>query len=108
MVAFALITACKKIKFPEDIPVCIEKTIKANKNNADWATGSVEEYEFQGKLVYAFNPYNRRIADASTFIYTADCKTLCSVGGFGGPSVNLCNAENFFQKAILKRTIWKK
>jgi len=70
--------------------------------------GRVEEYLFQGKLVYAFQPDETKIADGSTTVKDADCNILCHIGGFGGPSVNLCNGENFFQLAVLKRTIWKK
>lgn len=105
---FIIISGCEKASLPNDTPDCVKDAIIGNKNNEEWSVGSIEEYEFQGKTVYAFGPDTRRIADGSTEIYTSDCKRLCSVGGFGGPSVNLCNGENFFQKAVFKRTIWKK
>lgn len=70
--------------------------------------GSVKEYEFQGKLVYAFEPDTRRIADGSTTIKDAGCKTLCNVGGFGGMAINQCNGGNFFKEAVYKRPIWEK
>jgi len=70
--------------------------------------GSVKEYMFQGKLVYAFEPDTKRIADGSTGIIDADCNTLCSVGGFAGPANNRCNGANFFTDAVYKRTIWEK
>ena len=90
------------------IPKCIYREINHNRNKDDWMTGRVEEYLFQNKMVYAFQPDERRIADGATIIKDQNCTTICHVGGFGGPSVNLCNGENFFQLAVLKRTIWKK
>ena len=100
--------ACRKSEIANDIPNCIYKEIAANKNNANWEIGSVEEYFFQNKIVYAFGPDGKIIADASTGIKEDNCNLLCNIGGFGGPSVNLCNGENFYQKAVYKRTIWKK
>jgi len=70
--------------------------------------GSVKEYEFQGKLVYAFEPDTRKIADGSTTIKDGNCNTLCNVGGFGGMAINQCNGGNFFKESVYKRTIWEK
>ncbi|MCY7420977.1 MAG: hypothetical protein LH478_04450 [Chitinophagaceae bacterium] len=103
-----LMTACKKSNIANGTPACIKNNIEANKNKTDWYVGSVEEYKYQGKLVYAFNPENKVIADGATSILTSECTPLCQVGGFGGPAINLCNGENFFQKAVLVRKIWNK
>ena len=67
----------------------------------------VDEYEFQGKTVYAFVPDNS-MADAATEIKDGNCTTLCSVGGFGGPAINQCNGVAFFPNATFKRNIWRK
>jgi hypothetical protein len=104
----AITSSCKKSSIAKNIPQCIRSTVTANKDNPNWTVGSVEEYEFQGRIVYAFNPDNEIIADASTDIVTEDCSNLCSVGGFGGPNANMCNGENFIKNAVLKRTIWEK
>lgn len=111
--AFSIVlifSACNKYnyKIASDIPGCIHDEIKNNQDNSNWMIGSVEEYQFQNKLVYAFQPDVKRIADGATIIKDANCSILCHVGGFGGPSVNLCNGENFFQSAVLKRVVWKK
>ena len=90
------------------IPRCIYDEIAHNQQKEDWMIGRVEEYQFQNKLVYAFQPDEKKIADGATTIKDADCNIICHIGGFGGPSVNLCNGENFFQLAVLKRTVWKK
>lgn len=91
-----------------DTPRCLYNEIANNQKNDDWMIGRVEEFLFQGKLVYAFQPDEKRIRDGATTIKDGNCNTICHIGGFGGPSVNLCNGENFFQSAVLKRTIWKK
>ena len=70
--------------------------------------GSVKEYEFQGKIVYSFEPDTRRVVDGTSAIMDADCHTLCNVGGFAGQANNRCNGENFFTEAVYKRTIWEK
>lgn len=97
--------SCKKDDgLPADIPGCIKLTIEAAKQDT-YGISDVTEYEYQGKIVYALTP-STLIADASTPIYDQTCKQICSVGGFGGPAINQCNGENFFQKAIKKRVIW--
>ena len=100
--------SCKKSSIAAGTPSCIKKMILENKYNRNWKVGQVEEYRFQGKLVYALQPDNRRIADGATRVVSAECITICSVGGFGGPAVNLCNGENFYQNAMLVREIWNK
>ena len=100
--------SCKKSDIASGIPACIYKEIADNKHNPDWSTGSVEEYLFQNKIVYSFNPDNTIIADGASIIKDSNCTMLCSLGGFGGPAINMCNGEIFFQVAVLKRTIWKK
>ncbi len=107
LAAFAY-AGCEKSDFPPDIPPCIKDTINVYKNKPDWLIGNVEAYSFQGKIVYAFNPDNKRIADGQTYVVNSDCGIMCAVGGFGGPSINLCNGDNFFQKAVFIRKIWEK
>jgi hypothetical protein len=98
-------SSCSK-DIAANTPACIRKAIKVH--DKDWTTGSVDEYFFQNKLVYAFAPDGRIIADGSTEIKDENCNQLCTVGGFGGPQINQCNGENFFQTAVFKRNIWKK
>ena len=98
-------SSCNKDIAP-NTPGCIRRVI--NMQGKDWTTGNVDEYFFQNKLVYAFAPDVRIIADGSTEIKDENCNQICTVGGFGGPQINQCNGENFFQTAVFKRTIWKK
>jgi hypothetical protein len=110
LVCIASITSCKKSKIDiaANTPTCIRQQIEELVSDPNNTIGSVDEYTFQNTTVYAFSPDIRIIADGSTAIRDATCKNICSVGGFGGPSINLCNGENFFQKAVLIRNIWKK
>jgi len=109
-VMLLVMTACTKQKpdIASNTPECIQNEIEENFENSNWAIGSVEEYRFQFKTVYAFLPDEKIIADAATQIKDGECQLLCEVGGFGGPAVNLCNGDNFYQSATLVRVIWKK
>lgn len=95
---------CQTTKNKASLPSCIQTFVGNNK--ATWQVGSVEEYEFQSKLVYAFTP-SKNIMDGTTLIKSAACIDLCSVGGFAGPRNNNCNGDNFFEKAVFKRKIWE-
>ncbi len=101
-----LSAACQRVRLNKNkVPVCIQSFIDSGKASDRWYVGNVEEYLYQGKLVYAFNP-SRRLADGATFIKTSACKDLCSVGGFAGPRNKMCNGDDFFSKAKFKRRIW--
>lgn len=106
--ALLLNNGCKKISIAAGVPQCIKENIKTNQEAQNWYVGNVEEYKFQGKLVYAFNPNNKVIADGSSSVLTSTCDQLCTIGGFGGPAVNLCNGTNFYQQAIFVREVWNK
>ena len=108
IIASLLALSCKRPDIASNIPSCIYKEIAGNKGDPRWYTGDVKEYLFQGKTVYAFNPDTKIIADGATIIKDKNCNTLCSLGGFGGPKVNMCSGENFWEKAVLQRTIWVK
>ena len=95
---------CQTTKNKATLKPCIQTFIDSNK--ATWQVGSVVEYEFQGKLVYAFTP-SKNIMDGTTLIKSAACVDLCSVGGFAGPQNSNCNGDNFFEKAVFKRKIWE-
>ena len=95
---------CQTTKNKATLSTCIQTFIDSNKTT--WQVGSVEEYEFQGKLVYAFTP-SKNIMDGTTLIKSASCVDLCSVGGFAGLKNSNCNGDNFFEKAIFKRKIWE-
>jgi hypothetical protein len=102
------LTACHNPGIESGVPGCIYKEINQNSKDPEWMVGSVKEYQFLGKTVYAFEPDTRRIADGTTAIKDINCNTLCNVGGFAGPANNQCIGGNFFKEAVYKRTIWEK
>jgi hypothetical protein len=108
LLAALVASSCHKLDIASGVPSCVSREIKHNIKNPDWYTGSVKEYEYQGKTVYSFEPDTRRIADGATTIKDEKCNTLCTIGGFGGPAVNQCNGQNFFQLAVYRRMIWEK
>lgn len=98
--------SCKKSGIAANIPSCIRNAIKMEINNPQSMVTRVNEYLFQGRLVYGFD-YGV-IADGGMDVKDGSCKNLCHVGGFGGPDIDMCNGEHFFQVAVLKRIIWEK
>ncbi|MCW3106211.1 MAG: hypothetical protein JWQ09_717 [Segetibacter sp.] len=108
-IAFALIalslSACRKSCFADSIPGCIKSNIEANKSQPDWSIKKVDEYEYQGKLVYIFEPHEN-YPDMQTAIIKSDCTTLCTLGGIAGNVT--CNGDKFYEKAVFKRTVWQK
>ncbi len=102
-----LLSSCRKNKdIASGTPKCVSNEIAANKDNMNWEVGNIDEYTFQGKTVYAFEPDEKVIADGFTAIKDGSCKTICNLGGIAG-FMN-CNGENFYQEAKLQRNIWKK
>ena len=105
-VAIALVAAgCKKNCNSFVTSPCILSTIEANKNKAAWSYSRVEEYEFQGALVYILVP-SEITADMQTDILRSDCTSLCRLGGIAG--IQTCNGEKFYDNAVFKRTVWKR
>jgi hypothetical protein len=103
-----IVTSCHNPEIASGVPSCIYTDINQISKDPQSFVGSVKEYQFQGKVVYAFEPDTKRIADGTTAIKDAECKTLCHVGGFAGPANNQCIGGNFFKDAVYKRTIWEK
>jgi len=101
-----VIFSCKKSDIASGIPACIRNEISAHKIDPGKGVDRVNEYLFQNKIVYGFD--HGMIADGQLEVKDESCNTLCFVGGFGGPAVNICNGENFFQAAVLQRTIWER
>ncbi len=93
--------ACKKIDVPKDTPSCIKKEIRKHED----CIKQVVKYEYQGKIVYLFEP----VADPSCSyaIYDEDCDYLCSPsGGITGTGDGKC--PDFYQTAKKIEVIWVK
>ena len=108
IILFSAISCKKTDDIAKNTPECIKAEIKrlTSPSSSSWPIGSVDEYIFQGNIVYTFEP-SKNIADASTIIKDANCNMVCSVGGFGGPNVLLCSGDKFYEKAVLQRNIWR-
>lgn len=108
LLLITIIAGCKKNDIAGDVPSCIRTEIENIKDDPDrYYIGKVSEYVFMGRNVYAFEP-DDRVMDAGTAIKDSACNTICSVGGFGGPDIMLCNGAKFYDNAVFKRDIWKK
>lgn len=115
---FMSFAACKKnnqdltticVSPGEAVPACILEKLDEYKKNSLSPGGLMEldEYLYQGKIVYYFSINGA--ADAPSFIMPNDCGTPCYIGGYTiGPASGMCNGEIFFDKAVLKRVIWKR
>jgi hypothetical protein len=95
---------CKKSK--ADPPDCINNLITNHVSSLFLCeTGAqVDEYLFQGKTVYVFDPGNCG-ADMQTNVYDSNCNMIGALGGFIG-NIYINNVR-FDQNAIFQKTIWK-
>lgn len=100
-----IISGCRKSCVSTVISDCIKNTIETNKNKEDWGVKAVEEYEYQGKLVYIFVPEQIH-ADMQTEVTSSNCTPLCFLGGITGNQ--MCNGDEFYKKAVLIRKVWQK
>ena len=98
--------ACQKLEIEEKVPVCIEDKIRDFKKSDFVCEGGarVLRYNFQGQLVYVFEPGNC-IADGGADVLDEGCNKICFLGGIAGNII--CNEENFGQVATDDTLIWK-
>jgi hypothetical protein len=96
---------CKKEEVDDTVPTCITNNIEANKDKTDWGIRSIDEYQYQGMVVYVYNP-DANYADAQVAVIKTDCTSLCSLGGFTGNK--MCNGDKFYDKAVYVKTVWQK
>lgn len=88
-----------------DIPECIKE--KINNIQKDDCEDSMEEYEFQGNLVYIFkDELENGCADFGSFVYDSDCNELCLIGGIAG--FTECDGVVFYDNAVFVREVWKR
>jgi len=98
-----LLSYCKKTN--SDTPDCINNLITNGHFPFFCDTGArVDQYLFQGKLVYVFDPGNCG-ADMEAQVYDSSCNKIGALGGFTGN--NLINNVLFNQNATFQKTIWK-
>jgi hypothetical protein len=105
-VGLALVLAsCDKLDIEEGTPKCVENRIEDFKKSGMCCNdGSVNQYTFQGKTVYTFDPGTCG-ADMQSEVIDENCKTLGYLGGLLGN--NYINGEHFSNATFVKR-IWGK
>ena len=95
---------CRKSK--TDAPDCINNLITNHTSLLFLCeTGAhVDEYLFQEKIVYVFDPGNCG-ADMQANVYDSNCNMIGALGGIIGNI--LINNVRFDQNAVFQKTIWK-
>jgi len=102
LLAFSLFS-CMAKKKSSDLPKSLVPIVESFSKNPPCKDAHVDEFEFQGKIVYAFIPGTCG-ADMGTDVYDALGNKLGMLGGITGKTS--INGEDF-DKAILKKTVWK-
>jgi hypothetical protein len=97
----ALFSCKKNVSYER---VCVNQ-FASYYNGGGCADASVEAYSFQNATVYLFK-VGTCIADVHADVVNTNCQIIGTVGGFGGN--NIINGENFLQKAVFIKTVWKR
>jgi hypothetical protein len=96
-----VLVSCKKSNHVSD---CIQLKVYEFKSSVICSSGaSINEYIFQGKLVYVFGD-GHCMADGGASVFDFNCEYLGSLGGLAGNTK--INGIDFSANAKYKRTIW--
>ena len=100
-----VILSCNKTN-SENIPQCIQTKIEEfGKNQSTCPTGAkVDEYKFQEKTVYVFDP-GLCGDDMASDVYDSNCNYLGFLGGIMGNDT--INGNSFSNKAIYQERVWE-
>jgi len=94
--------SCSDIE--KDVPDCIQSEIRDFRSNLTCDEGAtVEEYLFQGQMVYVFDPGTCG-ADMTSEVISEGCETIGYLGGISGNTI--INGESF-SNAVYQRTVWE-
>ncbi len=104
MLLISITSNCKNPDTKKVIPKCVVTKIDEFKKSSTCDNAKVEEYLFQGKTVYTFNPGTCG-ADMATEVIDAKCNKLGHLGGFVG---NTKIKDEDFSNAKFVKTTWKK
>jgi len=106
LIGEASFISCNKLDVTEDIPKCVSKIIKRDKDKN--CLYSVYAYDFKGVVVYGFS---YPCPEGCFILLDSDCNTLIDSNGipyctcdWGG---SRCNAD-FSKNYTNERIIWKK
>ena len=93
-----LLSSCGKSKQDP----CFDSKKEEFKKTCCSNSANIEEYTFQGKTVYVYEPGNCG-ADMTSEVRNEKCETMGYLGGITGN--NKINGEDF-SKAKFKKTVW--
>jgi hypothetical protein len=99
--------SCEKIELSDGTPECITNSIKKSIKNSFSCKDKkdkVDEYSFQGRLVYVFY-FGQCGNDIPYEVVDSECEVIGSLGGFTGN--DQINGESF-SNAKFVRTVWEK
>ena len=85
------------------VPECLTTSLEGFQSWCCASTAHVDEYQFQGKLVYLFDPGTCG-ADMPTYVLDTQCDTLGFLGGFAG--FTEIQGLDFAAHSSFQGTIW--
>jgi hypothetical protein len=98
-------SACNKLDIEKDVPNVIKDKIETfSESSIICSDAEVNEYRFQGSIVYVFDPGINCGADLASEVTNSDGETLGYLGGFSGNTT--INGDNF-DTAVFLRQVWK-
>ncbi len=96
--------SCSKEKVAKGTPTCIKQKIDEFSKTECNDGVKVDEYKFEGDVVYVFEP-GYCGADMTSEVIDEDCNTLGYLGGIAG-NTKINGVE--FSKANFVKNTWKK
>lgn len=94
--------SCNKLKTNKGTPECVNSKITEFSKTCCKTGAMVDEYQFQEKTVYAFDP-GICGGDLATEVTDANCVSLGFLGGITG-NTKINNED--FSKAERKQSVW--
>ncbi|MFM9984297.1 MAG: DUF6970 domain-containing protein [Flavobacteriales bacterium] len=99
-----LISSCLKNEIANGTPRCIQKKIREFNKDAMCDDARVDEYQFQGGVVYVFED-SSCMMDGGSVVYSDNCDRIGFLGRISGNFE--INGETF-EHAVFSREIWHK
>ena len=95
---------CTDTNIGLEAPKCLESRIETFNQSSHCDDSSVQEFMFQGKKVYVFDPGTCG-NDMQSAVYDANCNSLGALGGIAGETS--INGVDFPSNSEYIRTVWE-
>lgn len=99
-----MLGSCLKSEIANGTPRCIQEKIREFRKDSTCDDSHVDEYQFQGGVVYVFDDSSCWM-DGARSVYSDNCDKIGSLGGISG-NIEI-NGESF-EHAVYSREIWHK